>query len=112
MRISDWSSDVCSSDLIVDGGVPDEFYPAGLRVELDFADMAPVGIGVVVRLEPFLRVQARCRIRRQQGRVVRRTCDGVQSDGQIGSRDRERTVAKVYVRLYHGRPSCRERGYQ
>src|SRR3546814_11393995 len=32
MRISDWSSDVCSSDLI-------ELQPAGLRKEVSFADV-------------------------------------------------------------------------
>src|SRR3546814_7755285 len=49
MRISDWSSDVCNSDLMAFGGVGDVALPAGFRLEA----YAQAGVVGAQRLDGF-----------------------------------------------------------
>src|SRR3546814_15113773 len=105
MRISDWSSDVCSSDLLVAGAPLSQEALADLTEDLDAIMGADLGAA-----------QCLCELRTDI-RIVQFALGGVG--------DRAAT-AVVYQRVYHlvlvfeimgtneeiGRRSCREGGWQ
>src|SRR3546814_15609822 len=102
MRISDWSSDVCSSDLVAGRIlVSDEFVLQSLVVRADALDLAD-DLGRVVEVA----------VRPGEQREMQRVARGIERDG---------TLADLFLRQGHGgaiaapelgRASCRERGCQ
>src|SRR3546814_8820845 len=81
MRISDWSSDVCSSDLPDHrhpGRLDSGHHPVGLRVEQPVQPRPPrrddgVASGAARRAARFLACSARARHRAPRRRIDRRT---------------------------------------
>src|SRR3546814_18154253 len=94
MRISDWSSDVCSSDLRVAGKQPHEAV-------LD-------AVGVLELVHQQL-AEALPVVRQQRRRVAQHL---VRAQQDLGEVDQPGTVAALLVQREIGRASCRERGWQ
>src|SRR6516165_11198752 len=69
---------------VVDDDVADDFQRTGLGVDLDLADMAAIGIGVVVGGESAGLVKAAVEARRQAARLERRLGDLADADAPIG----------------------------
>src|SRR3546814_3742817 len=92
MRISDWSSDVCSSDLVFLKDIG-----AQIAVVTGYAGAAPIYLAL------------------QRGEVdgVCSTWDAMRitakSLHRIGAEDREKAITTVFVQTEIGRASCRER---
>src|SRR3546814_11591792 len=96
MRISDWSSDVCSSDLRFRGASYGELYP---MIDLPHSALVPVVIEQSSRGERSFDIFSRL----LRERIVFVT-------GQVEDHMASLFVAQLLFQI--GRASCRERGCQ
>src|SRR3546814_17679628 len=109
MRISDWSSDVCSSDLLALVALAGEDVEVRLAHQVMPLGEGRRGLGEVIGARRDQAVDAagdgggRARIRDKEGR-------GVALDDRLG--DDGRREPRLHVLEEIGRASCRERGCQ
>src|SRR3546814_18967005 len=95
MRISDWSSDVCSSDL-----------PVERIAERDLARQARIVVAVGHRIEQVVLVLAH---RGHRGGVARLDMDMARRAREAAAAQREQLVEARVADIQIGRASCRER---
>src|SRR3546814_3467248 len=98
MRISDWSSDVCSSDLRVDLHAQRQQVGEVAHQALDFRRVAPAHRGADYHVTLAGKVGEQQRIRAEQGHEqghVHVAAAGMQRGGQVSREDRKSTPSEL-----------------
>src|SRR3546814_4486766 len=113
MRISDWSSDVCSSDLFVDAVVADHFHHRKARLARDHAffpfagDDDKCGHAILLAVSP---PPCRPRAARSRDRPMGLTADQLRA-GIDALAAGEPGFAAALARAGYPEPRLRDRGY-